>query len=427
MEKQNLSETEIMQCIINYNNDLQVQRLLNYYNDKSFPEILSVGRKELNHSSFLAWLLDNKSNHNLGYYPIQQLLEIILQKMNRQSTQEFDFGIKAAILTQNILFGKLSVFTEYSTSHKGKNIRPDMFINCDVNISNSKIKRISIIIENKVLSNEHDKQTQSYYEYFNSHKQDNEFILYVYLTPKSSTIMDDKKDCVCTYFIHIYYQDILDHILQPALKRPNISERIKFILTEYIQCLSIPFEDKDNKNKKKIIMAISENERKLLTAFWEKNETLIIAAMEAIATDDNRDDDIKDSVSTAFNLLNKSNRDFSKYSINNKGNYNKRGLVYNVIKEYICKHPETTVNDLKETFPDNLQGSLGVIRKQDEINDYTRYKEYVDNPQLENGIFFICNQWGKQIKKFIKHVEDNFGKDIHIEKIPVGGIKKAHI
>lgn len=48
-----------------------------------------------------------------------------------------------------------------------------------------------------------------------------------------------------------------------------------------------------------------------------------------------------------------------KILLNGKGPYNKRKFVLAVVKEYICKHPEATIPQLKELFPKTLLGSWG--------------------------------------------------------------------
>ncbi len=416
MEEKEFSEDKIIESILKYNNNIQVQELRDFYYNKSFPEILAVGRRELSHSSFLAWLFDSKSNHNLDSFPIMQLLEVVLLRCRRQHSQTIDINVTNAILSKNISFSHVTVKTEYSVQFKNKRGRVDLVVDCDTIINDSETKKIRIVIENKVLSSEHDNQTKTYFDFFEKNKSKNELIFYIYLTPQPSIEMNNKNhpDCDCEYFTHINYQDILDYILQPSLQRPNLSDRTKFLLTEYIHSLSIPFED--DKNKKNIIMAISENERKLLTAFWENNETLIIAAMNAIATDSNQDQDIVDSVSKASSYLNNSKRDYSKFSINNEGKYTKRGLVFAIVNKYLKINPSTSISMLKEIFPDTLQGSLGVIKDcHDNINDYTRYSES-EHPESKEK-FYICNQWGGQIVDFINHINNMDSIELHISKI----------
>jgi hypothetical protein len=85
------------------------------------------------------------------------------------------------------------------------------------------------------------------------------------------------------------------------------------------------------------------------------------------------------------------------------------------VNKYLEEHQDTTIAELKQIiFPDNLQGSLGVIRTiQDTIKDYSRYYE-AEHPKTKEK-FFICNQWGRNTINFVDHVNAaNLG--IRIEK-----------
>ena len=61
----------------------------------------------------------------------------------------------------------------------------------------------------------------------------------------------------------------MDYIIEPLLQLPHLNERTKFILEDYILALEKPAEIK--KNTDKIIMAMGNESKKLLKAFWENN------------------------------------------------------------------------------------------------------------------------------------------------------------
>ena len=54
-----------MEWLNDFYRDKNVEALRELYSEESFPEILSVGRKELCHSSFLGWLFDMNTSHRL--------------------------------------------------------------------------------------------------------------------------------------------------------------------------------------------------------------------------------------------------------------------------------------------------------------------------------------------------------------------------
>ena len=96
-------------------------------------------------------------------------------------------------------------------------------------------------------------------------------------------------------------------------------------------------------------------------------------------------------------------RDYTKYTIEGLAeNLNKRQLVFNVIKDYIEKN-NPTLETLLNVFPDELQGSKGVIKKEKDVDDAKRFN--MKEPlKIKNGIHIVVsNQWGgDNIPSFIE-------------------------
>jgi antitoxin component YwqK of YwqJK toxin-antitoxin module len=87
-------------------------------------------------------------------------------------------------------------------------------------------------------------------------------------------------------------------------------------------------------------------------------------------------------------------RDYTKYSVEGLGdNLNKRQLVYSIVKDYIEKH-NPSFESLLSIFPDELQGSKGLIRKETEVDDTKRFN--MKGPlKIKNGMHIVVsNQWG---------------------------------
>ena len=409
------TEQELIKAIIEFNNDANVQRLQNFYNSSTFPDILGVGRRELSHSAFLAWLFDMSANHGLGAAPVLQLLELFVACFRQQNKVGLDSVLMNAILSRNITIHDKSIETEYNVKTSAAKGRADIVMDIGVGVPDTKISKLRIVIENKVYSSEHDKQTCTYFEYYEKEKPQGEYRLYIYLTS-----LLHEKDAECESFVHITYQDLLDNVFEPILRLPNLSERTQFILTEYINCLSIPVEEFTNKKniKRTTIMAISENERNLLNAFWKKHEKLIMAVHSAMASDPNLDEEEQE---IHKKLAQYNNKDYSKYSVNGEGSYGKGPTVKQVVKCYMEKHPDASIEELEEkVFPYDLQGGgLGVV--QSYIKEDKKRSEYYDDlrhPQT-NEIVYVCKRWrgqGGNFDKFIKYVNENI-PDIKIAQI----------
>ena len=146
------------------------------------------------------------------------------------------------------------------------------------------------------------------------------------------------------------------------------------------------------------ILAISMNDKELLREFWDNHKDLIIAAINVISEDD--DETRSGEAREANNNLRK--RDYSKYSINGRGCFCKGRMVEAVVNKYVESNPQTTIQKLKEVFPDKLQGTVLIEGSAENIKDMKRFYESA----LPNGTkFYISNQWGTQIDTFIKHVD----------------------
>ena len=407
-QQKEYTKKEIIDDIIAFNNDVDVQRLKEIYYSQTLPEIFAVSRRELTHSSFLAWLFATSSNHGLGTVPLVQLLELYVLKSREQEKNWITDKLSNAIITRDFHISECISVTEEAVVTANARGRADIVLTCEINLPNLSLNKLKIVIENKVYSDEHGNQTQIYFDYYESIKEKQEKVLYIYLTPPTSIA-----DADCPEFIHITYQDLLEHVFEPIRRRIDISKRTQFILNEYISSLSIPadvIEDKNVTHIQTSILAIGMEEKELLQAFWDKNNRLIIAALMAISSDDDNE-----AVDDAKKLLqNLSQRDFSKYMVNGNGPYCKNRTVEAAVKLYLEKNNDTTIDELKKIFPDYLRRTFGVIRScHDEIKDKTRYFE-AEHPETKEK-FFICNQWGQYTNDFVDYVNAaNLG--IRIEK-----------
>jgi hypothetical protein len=407
-QQKEYTKKEIIDDIIAFNNDVDVQRLKEIYYSQTLPEIFAVSRRELTHSSFLAWLFATSSNHGLGTAPLVQLLELYVLKSREQKKKWITDKVSNAIITRDFHISECISVTEEAVVTANARGRADIVLTCEINLPNLSLNKLKIVIENKVYSDEHGNQTQTYFDYYESKKEKQEKVLYIYLTPPTSIA-----DADCPEFIHITYQDLLEHVFEPIRRRIDISQRTQFILNEYISSLSIPADVMEDKNVTHIqtsILAIGMEEKELLQAFWDKNNRLIIAALTAISSDD--DNETKDDAKKL--LQNLSQRDFSKHMVNGNGPYCKNRTVEAVVKLYLEKNNDTTIDELKNIFPDHLRRTFGVIRScHDEIKDKTRYFE-AEHPKTKEK-FFICNQWGRYTIDFVDYVNAaNLG--IRIEK-----------
>jgi len=406
----NFTIDQIRDEIIKFKNDPDFQKLENFYYSKSFSEILGVSRREISHSGFLAWILGNLESHNLGEFPIKKFLDIILKFSNyKLKTKHSD--LFNSFVTEDYLIERLFIKSEYAIKNVG---RLDIYIELTLLIT-GKTKNIKLVIENKVESSENNDQTNSYFNFFNPTENDDNIIIYVYLSPISTLELIEltEPECNCKEFIQINYQSIVDYLIEPALNQ-NISTRTQNILTEYLKSLSQPSIDEEaDGHKQELIMALGNEERKLLASFWDKNKKLILASLYAISSDPEQEKDTRDSIREALDSLS-SDKDRSTYNIKFNGevfkrNFKKSDIGLQTINLLNAKGliDHNTINYLKE---DKSCSFLLIKKKEDFTETEIKYRKYKTNDPAEliyNGEeFYVARNWGignihKLINKFI--------------------------
>ena len=109
----------------------------------------------------------------------------------------------------------------------------------------------------------------------------------------------------------------------------------------------------------------------------------------------------------------KQNKDFSKYLFEGK-TYGKSRLVLAVVKQYAEDHHPATFEELEDAFPSSLQGSLGVVKRIEDVSDKYKgnggVKRYFIKEdeiiRLSSGEqVIVCTQWEiNNTELLIKHV-----------------------
>lgn len=411
--KDNFTIDQIRDEIIKFKNDPDFQKLENFYYSKSFSEILGVSRREISHSGFLAWLLGNLESHNLGEFPIKKFLDIIL-KFSNDKLKSKHRNLLNSFVTEDYLIERLFIKSEYTIKNVG---RLDIYIELTLLIA-GKTKNIKLVIENKVESRENNDQTNSYFNFFNPTENDDNIVIYLYLTPISTLELIEltEPECSCKAFIQINYQSIVDYLIEPALNQ-NISTRTQNILTEYLKSLSQPSIDEEaDGHKQELIMALGNEERKLLSSFWEKNQKLILASLYAISSDPEQEKDTRESIREALDSLS-TDKDRSTYNLKYNGevfrrNFKKSDIGLQTINLLNAKNliDANIINYLKE---DKSCSFLLLKKKEDFTETEIKYRKYKTNESPElifNGEeFYVARNWGiGNIHKLINKFTEKF-------------------
>jgi hypothetical protein len=410
----NIKIEELRREIRKFNNDENVSKLESYYHSKSLPEIIGSSRKELAHSGFLAWILNNTESHLLGGFPIKKLLELlVIYSKDRQLTDNKE--LYDSIIISDFELDNIYIETERSIKNVG---RLDIYIEATIKYLD-KEKKLRLIVENKVGTKEHSDQTTKYFDYYESIKEDNDVNLYVFLTPISSLELMDLElpECSCKEYIQINYQSVVDFILEPALNK-NITDKTKFIIKEYLQSLSQPTLDKDEEQYKQgLIMALGSDERNLLTKFWDKNQKLILATLYAISSDPEQEKDTRDNANQALNNLSTGSKDRSLCSIKYNGSVEvekikKSDIGYSTIK-ILEKHGLINDNSIEFLKADRT-ASHNLIKQLNEVTateeKYRRFRINSEPELIYNGFeYFVVRNWGVgNIWQFFEKMSNEF-------------------
>lgn len=409
----NFTIDQIRDEIIKFKNDPDFQKLENFYYSKSYSEILGVSRREVSHSGFLSWLLNNNESHNLGDFSIRKFLDIVL-KFGSDKLKDKHSDLFNSLVTDDYEIERVLVKPELAIKNVG---RVDIYIEVTLIIDNKEYL-VKLIIENKVESKEHHDQTTNYYNHFNSLRKDEETVIFIYLTPISTLELIEliEAECKCKEYIQINYQSLVDYLIEPALNQ-NISDRTKNILTEYLKSLSQPsIDDEVDGHRKELIMALGNEERKLLSSFWNKNQKLILASLYAISSDPDQDKDTQESVRQALDNLS-SDKDRSTFNLKFKGEYYKK----NFKKSDIGLNTVNLLN-IKGLIDDNVleflkedrSCSFPLIKKKEDFTETEiKYRKYKTNesPELiyNDQEYYIARNWGiGNIDKLINKFTERF-------------------
>ena len=285
--------TMIEKLLSAFNNNPRNSKVVEYIFRQNLFDMIGKSRHEMVHSKMIAELLVGRYFDISKKATLMHFLDIVVMRAKEQGviiSQDFC----NSVLTRSLIIDSLAdKQTEYSLSDYVKNNSIDKNERLDIylryNLANaikkSGNKVIEVFIENKVLSKEHNQQTQKYYNTCVDGRK--ALQLFIYLSPISqrelsnyADIPEDMKptgsDCSGNpVYIHICYQDILDKVILPLIEEKQMNDRDAVILEEYASCLellALPEDDEKIGAKELSIMAVSDYEKHLLMEFINNEE-----------------------------------------------------------------------------------------------------------------------------------------------------------
>lgn len=282
--------------ILRIKNNPVYQELKGYYSQSTIFSALGIERNENRHSAFLCWLLDPKSDHQLGVEPLKKFLALYAA-----TNRNLDIELIAAFITgryelENVQLDKEVTLARFCDDVDTINLdekqkRLDIWAEFSVVLPDSNGGRtIALILENKIYSKEGKNgnifQTEVYHNCLSKYYE-GDTLLEVFLTP------DAEDDAHCPSFVHLTYQQLLDDALLPLSSMAK-SEHAKLFINDYIRNLGKPALNDDNDEKKVktySILATSELEKKRLQQLLETEgmKTIIERALVAVYGDQAKD------------------------------------------------------------------------------------------------------------------------------------------
>lgn len=131
-----------------------------------------------------------------------------------------------------------------------------------------------------------------------------------------------------------------------------------------------------------------------------EHENVLLDLLNRVVSLENKVAELEDlnSESNQDKKSTSAKRDRTKYLFEGKF-YGKSRLVLSVVQSYLEQNSDITIAKLETTFDKSLQGSLGVVRKLDDIKEnITDYqKRFFTKPDevlnLPDGKCVVCSQW----------------------------------
>ena len=262
------------------------QRLLSLISEPAFikfEHILSepnffkiVGRTHYErwHSAFFGWLLDANGSHLLSDYVLRRFLLLLLDEKCLKAVPTSE---KHLLTTLPVLeFSEIQVSpnehmsSETSVSGVG---RFDIFLTAAYMDNEGTKGNLNVIFELKIDSKPNGKQSARYADWLlSNHANDINLLIYVspiLLQNSQVTVGDERWYC-------LDYQLLNDKLLIPLLDHPNLNEKVKPFIIQYIKNLKTRYRG--------IKMAITNEETKLAMALYEKYSDVFDSIYDALVS-----------------------------------------------------------------------------------------------------------------------------------------------
>jgi hypothetical protein len=268
------AKASFTQRLLNLIAEPEFIRFENILSEPNFFRIVGRAHYERWHSAFFGWLLDANGSHLLSDYILRRFLLLLLDERCLKASHDADlFLLKTLPIAEfvNIQVTPSEDFpTERSVSGLG---RFDIFLTAQYQDESQNSKTLNIVFELKIDSRPDGTQSSKYANWLlQNHPNDVNFL--IYLTPQlredsKSTVGDERWHC-------IDYQLLSDKLFNSLLDHPNLNEKIKPFIIQYVKNLKT--------RHRGIKMAITNEEKRLALALYEKYSDVFDSIYDALVS-----------------------------------------------------------------------------------------------------------------------------------------------
>ena len=247
-------------------------RFENALNEPNIFKIVGRTHYERWHSCFWGWLLDPNGTHLLKHYVLVRLLILLSDERALQPTHSVAHVIFDLLPT--IDFTEIQVapneFASSEISVDGLG-QFDVFLTAKYSERFGSTGKLNVVFELKVEGLPSPEQSKKYADWLERTHPDDTNLL-VYFTPflratAKETVGDHRWYC-------LNYQLLNDKLLTPLLEHPNLNEKVRPFLIQYIKNLKT--------RHKGIKMAITEEEKRMAIALYDKYSDVFDSIYDAL-------------------------------------------------------------------------------------------------------------------------------------------------
>lgn len=260
--------------LLNLLSEPQFMRFENILREPNFFKIVGRSHFERWHSAFFGWLLDPNGSHLTRDFAIKKFMLLLLDSRCLKSSVNHGAFLLNELplleLTEIDVTPNENLPTEMSVTGLG---RFDVFCSAKYQQTSGQHRRLNLVFELKIDTKPSADQSKKYADWlYSSFPNDDNFLIYLLPILKNSsvdTVGDERWYC-------LDYQLINDKFLHPLLEHPGLNEKVKPFLIQYIKNLKTRHNG--------IKMAITDEEKRLATALYEKYSDVFDSIYDALVS-----------------------------------------------------------------------------------------------------------------------------------------------